>query len=165
MLFAMQAVFNGMQATDSITAINTTADGSHWIVGRGGLVYMWPPGASSWQAVGGPSKLPGSYTGDLFGVSAVDEYNVWVVGAACFIAKWNGQSWKAAPKAASLSCTEDLLDVSMAHTHLGYAVGKNGRVLKWNGQVWDTEPIVGLITDLNAVSALDEYNVVGGSRV
>ncbi|KAF8072440.1 CSMD1 [Scenedesmus sp. PABB004] len=113
----------------AVNGLNASA-GYYWAAGNGGKVYRLPRGggATAWQAL----DLPGY--GDMYGVAALSDNDVWAVGDLCRIARFNGLTGTWAEDGAFYSlpynpnnaCGLTLRSISLYDWRAGFAVGLGG---------------------------------------
>ena len=96
----------------------------------------------------------------LRGVWGSDANNVWAVGDAGTILRWNGTAW-AAHAAGTTAALNGVWGTDASNV---WAVGAGGAILKWNGTAWAAQTS-GTTQPLYGVWGTDASNVwaVGGS--
>jgi hypothetical protein len=83
---------------------------------------------------------------EIIGVWGIDAGNVWAVGTAGAIMRWNGSSWDLQES----NTTSDLHAVWASAPNDAWAVGSGGTIVHWNGTEW--QPVAsGTSTDLLSI--------------
>jgi photosystem II stability/assembly factor-like uncharacterized protein len=98
-------------------------------------------------------EINSGQSGNLFGVAALDDQHVWIVGAGGTIIFFDGTSWAEQDSPVST----DLYGVHFVDASNGWAVGKSGKIIHFDGTEWTTQSS-GITTDLYSVYMLDAGN-------
>jgi photosystem II stability/assembly factor-like uncharacterized protein len=111
--------------------------------------YFWKPVTSG-------------QSGTLYGVAALDDTHVWIVGAGGVVLFFDGTAWAEQES----NSTKDLYSVQSLDANNVWAVGKGGTILYFNGIEWAAQTS-GTTNDLNGVCILDANNgwAVGKSGI
>ena len=102
-------------------------------------------------------------TQDLFAVWGSSAGDVWVVGNAGTILRWNGSAWASV----SGGGTRVLRGVFAASPTAAWAVGDAAAILAWDGSAWSPESagVTGVLRDVWGVSAGEVWAVGDGGRI
>ncbi len=98
-------------------------------------------------------QTPGT-SNALYSVGGGDVGNIWAVGQAGTIRKWNGSTWLAQ----SSGTMSSLFGVRGSDADNVWAVGQNGVILKWDGSNWMPQTS-GTVQSLRSVWVSDAGNV------
>jgi hypothetical protein len=107
-----------MQMPGAATNATVAADGTLWVVNRGGVIYRWA--GSDWTQVVSPADI-----GAPKQISAGSASNVWLVTTSGAIFRWNGGGWT--------KVIGSLAQVSAAADGTVMGVNAGGGVFKWRG--------------------------------
>jgi hypothetical protein len=165
---------------DELHAMAAASPGLIWAAGTTGteefaltLIERWD--GTAWSHVHSPSVE--GYSNHLYGVSALNEKDAWVVGAShqgtdlwrTLALRWDGGQWQVVPSRnvgpiSALNAVVALAEVN------AWAVGESSTGSKgsgsrpliehWDGKAWTIVPVAGVQAGtLNAVSALSRDDI------
>ncbi len=119
--------------------------------------FNGPIQAQSWTV------QPSGTTQNLWGIWGADASNIWAVGNAGTILKWNGSTWT--PQTSGTS--QPLFAVWGTDVNNVWVIGNAGTILKWDGSTWSpqtsgtTKYMDGLWgTDVNNVWTVGETGTI-----
>lgn len=112
-------------------------------------------------------KVGGIQSGDFWGITGIDENNIWVVGNGegtaypsgdsvwAFVAFYDGTEWtNISPNLPN----ERLFNVWAASKNKVWAVGTNGTIIFYDGNSW-TKQFSGTNLQLGGIDGIDEHNI------
>jgi hypothetical protein len=104
------------------------------------------------------TAVPSGTTATLYDLWGPTSNDLWAVGSAATILRWNGSSWS---KVAVAGTSADLADVWGRSGQEAWAVGASGTILRWNGSSWQAESS-GVASYLHAVTGAGSAVVAAG---
>ena len=107
-----------------------------------------------------------SRTEHLFSVWGISPNDVWVVGSASTIVRWNGTGWTVTY--GPISSGPSFKGIDGLAADRVFVVGWNGSVMYWNGASWRQMASVGDAVTLEKVEVLavnDAYATGGGASM